>query len=58
MKQMTTKELTLLGKDLKTAKIIVLNKHGFSVSEISSIMGISEVIVKNLITNAENVCNK
>lgn len=54
MKQMTNKELTSLGKDLKEAKIAVLRKHGFSCSEIANAMGISESVVRRIVATLEN----
>lgn len=54
MKEMTTKEITLLGKDLRMAKILVLNKHGFTPKEIATVIGISESMVRKLIASAEN----
>lgn len=53
MKEMTKKELILLGKDLKIAKVLVLLKHGFSVEEISAIVGIPEASVRKLSASAE-----
>ena len=50
---MTTKELTLLGKDLKMAKILVLRKHGFETDEIAVVMGISESHIRKLISTYE-----
>ena len=49
MKQITNKELTSLGKDLKEAKIAVLRKHGFSCSEIAIIMDVPESVVRRFI---------
>lgn len=54
MRQMTNKELTSLGKDLKEAKIAVLRKHGFSCSEIANAMGISESVVRKIVATLEN----
>lgn len=54
MKSMTTKELTLLGKDLNNAKILVMHKHGFSCEEIAAAMGAPESVVRNLVTKFEN----
>jgi hypothetical protein len=54
MKQMTKKELTSLGKDLKEAKMTVLHKHGFSCSEITTIMDIPESVVRRFIDTLEN----
>lgn len=53
MKDLTTKELTLLGKDLNMAKILVLHKHGFSCAEIASVMGIAESVIRRTIDSAE-----
>lgn len=53
MKELTTKELTLLGKDLKIAKILVLHKHGFSNKEIATLMELNESTVRSLIHTAE-----
>ena len=53
MKDMTRKELALLGKDLNTARIIVLHKHEFSCKEIAEITGISESIVRETINSIE-----
>lgn len=50
---MTNKELIVLGKDLKMTRIVVLHKHGFSDSEIASIMDISESVVKRLVESLE-----
>lgn len=52
MKKMTSKELTLLGKDLTNARIMVLHKHGFTNEEISNITGVAESVVRLLIANA------
>ena len=49
MKQMTNKELTSLGKDLKEAKMTVLHMHGFSCSEIAIIMDVPESVVRRFI---------
>ena len=54
MKTMTTKELTLLGKDLNNAKILVLHKHGFSCEEIAIVCGVPESIVRALIDSYMN----
>lgn len=54
MKQMTTKDMVLLSKDLHLAKILVLRKHGFETDEISTIMCMSESVIRNLIRNYEN----
>ena len=54
MRQMTNKELTSLGKDLKEAKIAVLRKHGFSCSEIANIMSISESVVRKIVATLKN----
>lgn len=54
MKDMTKKEMLLLGKDLKNAKILVLHKHGFTCGEIANIMGISESVVRKLVTSFED----
>ena len=48
MKNMTTKELTALGKDLKEAKILVLFKHGFSCSEIANITGCPKTVIEKV----------
>lgn len=53
MKQMTTKDLTLLGKDLKMARILVMKKHGFETDEIATVMGLSESHVRKLISAYE-----
>ena len=48
-KNLTKKDLILLGKDLMNAKIAVLYKHNFSCSEISEITGVNESVVRNLL---------
>ena len=48
-KNLTKKDLILLGKDLMTAKIAVLYKHNFSCSEISEITGVKESVIRNLL---------
>ena len=48
-KNLTKKDLILLGKDLMNAKIAVLYKHNFSCSEISEITGVKESVVRNLL---------
>lgn len=53
MKDMTKKELIELGKDLKMAKVLVLHKHGFTVSEIASVLGTTESVIRKLIDTAE-----
>jgi DNA-directed RNA polymerase specialized sigma24 family protein len=54
MKNMTTKELTLLGKDLKMARILVLAKHGFTSEEIAAVMEIPESTARRLVDEANN----
>lgn len=54
MKNMTTKELTLLGKDLNNSRIMVLYKHGFSCEEIAATMGVRESVVRNLVSKFKN----
>ena len=54
MKTMDTKEMTLLGKDLKIAKALVLKKHGFSCTEIAAAMDIPESVVRKLVETAES----
>ena len=48
-KNLTKKDLILLGKDLMNAKIAVLYKHNFSCSEISEITGVKESVIRNLL---------
>jgi hypothetical protein len=49
MKEMTNKEITMLGKDLKMAKMLVLHKYGFSCDEIARIVDAPESVVRNLV---------
>ena len=49
MRELTMKEKRQLGRDLGAAKIKVLVKWGFSVSEIAQAMNVSESIVKRII---------
>ena len=46
MKEMTKKEITMLGRDLNKAKMQVLKKYGFNNEEIANIMGIPESVVR------------
>lgn len=55
MKTMTTKELTLLGKDLKNARILVLYKHGFSCEEIACAVDVPESVVRALVNSSVNM---
>ena len=48
-KNLTKKDLILLGKDLMNAKIAVLYKYNFSCSEISEITGVKESVIRNLL---------
>ena len=57
MKTMTTKELTLLGKDILNAKILIMHKHGFSCEEISTVLGIPESVVRNLVNSSVSRAN-
>lgn len=49
MKQMTTKEVTELGRDINDTKILMLYSHGFSCVEIARVMGTSESVVRNVL---------
>ena len=50
------KEALQLGKDLTIAKIKVYKKHGFSVEEISRVMGTPESVIRiYLEKNQENI---
>lgn len=48
-KNLTKRDLILLGKDLMNAKIAILYKHNFSCSEISEITGVKESVIRNLL---------
>jgi hypothetical protein len=53
--QMTYAELELLMKDLKIAAALVFHKHGFDCGLISTIVGVPESTIRNLINTAENI---
>jgi hypothetical protein len=53
MKNMTKKEITELGKDLKMAKIFVLHEHGFSNEEISALTETPESVVRRFVNRYE-----
>ena len=48
MRELTRKEELQLGRDLGAAKIKVLVKWGFSITEIANIMEVSESIVRSI----------
>lgn len=49
-KEWTTDEIEKLGQDLKTAKINVLIKHGFTVEEIARIAEIPESVILRILS--------